>query len=42
MSCAMEDKRVVFSTAAHAQRAVDFMLTMQPGASAADVVGIVA
>jgi antirestriction protein ArdC len=29
-----EDKRAIFSAAAHAQRAVDFMLALQPGASA--------
>ena len=28
-----EDKRAIFSAAAHAQRAVDFMLAMQPGAA---------
>lgn len=31
-----EDKRAIFSAAAHAQRAVDFMLAFQPGASAAE------
>jgi antirestriction protein ArdC len=31
-----EDKRAIFSAAAHAQRAVDFMLALQPGASATD------
>lgn len=31
-----EDKRAIFSAAAHAQRAVDFMLALQPGASAAE------
>lgn len=31
-----EDKRAIFSAAAHAQRAVDFMLALQPGASATE------
>ena len=31
-----EDKRAIFSAAAHAQRAVDFMLALQPGARVAE------
>ena len=37
-----DDKQAIFSVAAHAQRAVDFMTAMQPGARIAAADGVVA